>query len=294
MNPTDVIRRTITSLQPDEKIRRIALEMFLEAVKHANTYGSDKWGVYYETDRVRLLVGVFIVFTIHRGRLWLALDKSLLEEAAGKRKALEKTASWQWDTEDYPEYFLVPSKNGFYVPGPDHAEIWPIIRELHFKFIENAAKKYNQLRKSSQPKHNPALLAYLRAELGQSVPEPNYDEPVTFRLPEEIPDEPSFPEGSKKKVTVNAYERNPKARKECIAYYGTSCVVCGFNFAEVYGEIGEGFIHVHHLKPLSDIGAEYEVDPINDLRPVCPNCHAMIHKRNPPYTIEEMKRLLRM
>ncbi len=36
--------------------------------------------------------------------------------------------------------------------------------------------------------------------------------------------------------------------------------------------MGEGFIHVHHLKPLSEVGYEYRVDPIRDLRPVCPNC----------------------
>ncbi len=59
-----------------------------------------------------------------------------------------------------------------------------------------------------------------------------------------------------------------------------------------YGQIGEGFIHVHHLKPLSEIGQEYEVDPIEDLRPVCPNCHAMLHRKKPPYTIEQLKDLI--
>jgi 5-methylcytosine-specific restriction enzyme A len=55
------------------------------------------------------------------------------------------------------------------------------------------------------------------------------------------------------------------------------------------GDIGKGFIHVHHLTQLSDIGQGYEVDPVKDLRPVCPNCHAMLHKKNPPYTIDEIK-----
>ncbi|RJP53738.1 MAG: hypothetical protein C4583_03945 [Anaerolineaceae bacterium] len=96
-------------------------------------------------------------------------------------------------------------------------------------------------------------------------------------------------EGAVKKVTVNAYERNPKARKACISHYGFSCTVCGMNFEKMYGEVGKKYIHVHHLKLVSDIKEEYEVDPINDLRPVCPNCHAMIHRQNPPYSIDEVK-----
>lgn len=99
-------------------------------------------------------------------------------------------------------------------------------------------------------------------------------------------------EGKLYEITLTRHERNPKARKKCLEHYGTDCYVCGFNFEQVFGEIGKDFIHVHHLLPLSEISQEYEVDPINDLRPVCPNCHAMIHKNNPPFTIEEIKNLL--
>jgi predicted HNH restriction endonuclease len=99
-------------------------------------------------------------------------------------------------------------------------------------------------------------------------------------------------EGAKRQITVNAYERNPAARKQCIAYYGSSCLVCDINFERVYGSLGKDYIHVHHLKPLSEIGEQYLVDPIVDLRPVCPNCHAILHKRNPPYTIEELKDII--
>ncbi|MDJ0530571.1 MAG: HNH endonuclease, partial [Microcystis sp. M53600_WE12] len=70
------------------------------------------------------------------------------------------------------------------------------------------------------------------------------------------------------------------------------CFVCGFDFSKVYGELGDGFIHVHHLRPLSEIKQQYRVDPINDLRPVCPNCHAMIHRRTPPLSIKELQEVL--
>ncbi|MBX3613144.1 MAG: HNH endonuclease, partial [Burkholderiaceae bacterium] len=96
-------------------------------------------------------------------------------------------------------------------------------------------------------------------------------------FPDEVESE-SFIEGAKRTVTVNAFERAPRARAVCIKYWGCKCVVCAFDFSVRYGPIGEGFIHVHHIKPLSEIGKDYVLDPIRDLRPVCPNCHAMLHR----------------
>ena len=98
-----------------------------------------------------------------------------------------------------------------------------------------------------------------------------------------------YSEGATRSVTVNVFERDPSAREACIDHYGLTCVVCGFSFADFYGEIGEGFVHVHHLRELAAIGHEYEVDPIKDLRPVCANCHAMIHREMPAISIEELQ-----
>ncbi|MEJ5203591.1 MAG: HNH endonuclease [Anaerolineales bacterium] len=103
----------------------------------------------------------------------------------------------------------------------------------------------------------------------------------------------TYYEGAKRQVAVNVYERNLGARMVCIQHYGVNCSVCGFNFEETYGKIGIGYIHVHHIKPLSQIGKNYKLNPITDLRPVCPNCHAMIHQRNPPYSIEELRSMLK-
>lgn len=111
--------------------------------------------------------------------------------------------------------------------------------------------------------------------------------------PDEIDSSVTFQEGTPKQVIVNVYERNPEARAICIQRYGAICSVCNLDFGKKYGEIGKGFIHVHHLKPVS-MSKGYELNPINDLRPVCPNCHAMLHKRKPePYTIDELKVLLK-
>jgi len=110
--------------------------------------------------------------------------------------------------------------------------------------------------------------------------------------PDEIPVAEKLLEGVKKQVTVNSFERNPKARQECINHLGIDCCVCGFNFKKIYGEIGADFIHVHHLTQLSAIGEQYEINPIEELRPVCPNCHSMLHRKSSPYTIEELKEII--
>ena len=102
-----------------------------------------------------------------------------------------------------------------------------------------------------------------------------------------------LPEGYKREFSASTYERNPLARKICMDHYGYICVVCSFNFLEKYGEIGDKYIHVHHIKPIYEIKKEYMIDPIEDLRPICPNCHAMIHRHKPALTIESLKNLLK-
>lgn len=101
-----------------------------------------------------------------------------------------------------------------------------------------------------------------------------------------------YKEGKSISIIVNKYERDPAARKKCIEHFGIKCQICNFDFFKIYGDLGKDFIHVHHKKPISEIGEEYEVNPINDLIPVCPNCHAMLHRRKPAYTVEEIIRLI--
>lgn len=109
----------------------------------------------------------------------------------------------------------------------------------------------------------------------------------------DIDEQTVYMEGRSNQMTLTKYERNPYARKACIDHYGLSCSVCDFNFEQVYGDIGKTVIHIHHLTQVAKVGKQYSVDPIKDLRPVCPNCHAMIHKRKEVISIEELKSLIR-
>lgn len=103
----------------------------------------------------------------------------------------------------------------------------------------------------------------------------------------------SFYEGRLKEVRLTKPERNPRARAACLHHYGSQCLCCGMTFERVYGEDAARLVVVHHLKPLGAAHGQREVDPVQDLRPVCPNCHAVIHLTNPPLSIDAVRSRLR-
>jgi 5-methylcytosine-specific restriction protein A len=111
-------------------------------------------------------------------------------------------------------------------------------------------------------------------------------------LPEELDATERYSEGTRRQIYVNAIERSGKAREACVRHHGLDCVVCGFNFGRAFGKLGERFIHVHHLVPLAVSQGGRQIDPVRDLVPVCPNCHAMIHQVTPPLEIDQLRSLL--
>lgn len=126
-----------------------------------------------------------------------------------------------------------------------------------------------------------------RSQKIRPFPSLNQETVRNTELPETL-----YLEGAQKQILCNRYERNPKARARCIAAQGTACKVCGFDFGIAFGEPFAGKIEVHHIKPISEIGEEYVVDPLRDLVPVCPNCHRMLHsKAEGVYSIDELKAL---
>lgn len=130
------------------------------------------------------------------------------------------------------------------------------------------------------------LLDYIR-----NIFDSNYDD----FFPETIPSTIEVFEGIRQSVMVNKYERSSVARSMCIEYHGCTCKICDFDFERFYGEAGKGFVHVHHLIPIHKIGREYRVDYKADLMPVCPNCHAMLHKKHNGIELspDELRRLLK-
>lgn len=99
-------------------------------------------------------------------------------------------------------------------------------------------------------------------------------------------------EGRQIEVQNTTYERNQEARTICLDRFGYNCSVCDFSFEQKYGIIGRKFIHVHHINPISEFKHEYIIEPEKDLRPVCPNCHYMLHSVDPPLSIEHLKKII--
>ncbi|MEM3192780.1 MAG: HNH endonuclease [Candidatus Parvarchaeota archaeon] len=115
-----------------------------------------------------------------------------------------------------------------------------------------------------------------------------------FYYDEETPAPETFEEGNLTERSAIYYERNPDARAEAIRIHGSSCMVCGFNFENFYGEWGTGYAEVHHIIPLSDTRTNRETNPETDLIVVCSNCHRMIHHfRHHVLTPNELKQKVR-
>lgn len=112
-------------------------------------------------------------------------------------------------------------------------------------------------------------------------------------FPDEVDRSFQLWEGAVSQVLVNRYERNPVARQQCLDHYGYTCQACEVSMEQTYGELGRDFIHVHHKVPVSEVGESYEVDPINDLVPVCPNCHAMLHRKEETLSVEVLREIIR-
>lgn len=139
-------------------------------------------------------------------------------------------------------------------------------------------------------------ILFTEAELSEArrrlsrLPQEAWPAPRMSPFPEEVEAVLEYAEGAVRKITVNQYERSQEARAACLRHHGTRCVVCKVDLEEPYGELGRGFIHVHHLYPLAGPGLRRRVNPKTDLVPVCPNCHAMLHRMSPPLDVEDLKR----
>lgn len=128
-------------------------------------------------------------------------------------------------------------------------------------------------------------------EVAGFAPAPNFPYPAPS---DEIALE-SRVEGEKKSYYGERYERDLKLRQQAIAVHGLVCKVCGFDFEIAYGVYAKGYIHIHHVTPISDFDGPKFVDPKKDLIPLCANCHSIIHrKRDATLSVEDLKAKLRV
>ena len=128
------------------------------------------------------------------------------------------------------------------------------------------------------------LIGYLR---GNNSDEINYEN-ESIQVESE-----GYSEGRKIGYYTTRYERDPRNRKEAIRIHGTKCMICGFDFEEKYGELGRGYIEVHHVKPLASLDEEVIINPEADLICICANCHRMLHRfKGYMITTEELRDII--
>ena len=163
-------------------------------------------------------------------------------------------------------------------------QTWKELQENKFIFSDYQSHE-NKFRAFLEKLKNDSTVANERAS-GSAMYPSDYDEPTSNPTENEA----DLWEGSTVSVRVNKYERNKLARKKCIEHYGSKCYICNFDFGEKYGAKYSGFIHIHHIVPISKIKKEYVVDPIKDLIPVCPNCHSVIHFSDDVLSIDDIKK----
>ena len=205
-----------------------------------------------------------------------------------------------FEIENAPETFTV-----CVAAGLQQADVTEKLLQEYFGKTERSEKssgycilRQNLYRAGNQAENRPQALSewlntdfvWLRKELRKLAADPSYH-PQPFP----IPAAETYTEGRPLTKESLAWERDPRARRKCIAIHGTACAVCGFDFGKTYGPEYAGKIEVHHLHPLSEIREEHETDPVRDLVPVCPNCHRMLHS-NPDggvFSVEELKELMK-
>ncbi len=172
----DEAERFVVSVLPEAGIRQECLTMFADAVEEAHRCGRDRWAVTRTAEKVRLIVGHVIVCTFRdrpeHGPVWMALDEELLG-TSNHRSLLERSGDWEWDVDQYPRYATIRSRNGYYSPSEKHAELWPMIRRLHFEAIRKAAD-HRAMDPRTSKGHSPEILRYIEKELGRQLPDPLY------------------------------------------------------------------------------------------------------------------------
>jgi 5-methylcytosine-specific restriction enzyme A len=269
----------------------------LNAVAHsirlAHHSAPSKWGLRLDSDSIMLKVGFVEVLQVGKAIDSIeGLGASWFHELVHRDLVPQKVRRDRHLLFSQTPYFNARNCETCDMDLSRAARTYEALIPAHEAAIRIASCGHR--RTDTAQDHSPGLVTYILREIGSLVMQPSYatghpTEPL--RLPEELGAE--FEEGAAVSVRVNRYERDAKAREYCVKHHGTACSVCGLSLADQYGPQVIGLIHVHHLTPLGARRKSARVDPIRDLRPVCPNCHAVIHSTSPPRTLEQVSQMMR-
>ncbi len=260
--------------------RRAAARFLADAIRQAASV-SPAWAITMDADSIRLNVGPARLMNFWDAHVWFTTTVPQLTRIPNRLQDL---------SQGHFVYKSIPVESRQYtVRSSQLVRLPKEIRASVFSYIHAAAA--GRSRSSWYKFHSPGVVQFLESYLGTGLPNPEFIE-GSASDPLDEPSGSLFVEGAVKRVSRNAYERSPAARAACLGHYGATCFACRVNLVERYGEVAREVIHVHHLIPLHTISSSYRVDPIRDLRPLCPNCHSVVHAQSPAISPEELGRIL--
>lgn len=229
---------------------------------------------------------VVYVVTVRNGKLFL-LGRMVVEEIIDYEEACERLDYDPWEAEFHA---IASSSTPMAIDNEIPVKTVKKLRAVRADEIR-PLKFVDHERLDRQALRGVVEITPESADLLDDFLEPS--DTVDTNEPGEITSGKECVEGATKKVFVNRFERNQRARAACIEEYGARCFVCGFDFGVKYGDLGNGFIEVHHKVPLASVRNDYVVNPISDLVPLCSNCHRMVHLLGEgEETLEELKRIV--
>ncbi len=247
-----VLERTL----PDPSVRRAFESVLAEAIVFAHEQNPASWGITLYPDKLRLNVGQVEVIVLTSEGMYLVVDDSAVTQAT-------KSTFGSFLSDAGIHYPSVPSPQiCCRIPDRDFLFAYPDLRNAHFAYIAQAARRSTPFRRS----FSPGIIRYLRCTTSCDIPFPAYFKDVHGSNDESRSPRFYF-EGAVRQITSKRYERDLNARAACVAHHGAKCFVCEMDFGVVYGPDAKDFIHVHHLMPLSEHNGEHSVDPVKDMHP---------------------------
>ena len=277
------------SLFRTEGARRAVAEFLADVIERAATTTTN-WSITLDADSVRVNVGLVRLFALCEDQIWFCAVGNMPDKLPSYLEDLSKGRVV------YPSVRIASRQ--YQLKAGDVSRLPTRFQAAALDYV-SAAGTGRTGRSVTDRAHSPGVLRFLESFLGRPMPESPADSNPSKSPAAEVhllstEGDPSlvFHEGATIRVYVDAYERNPKAREACLRYWGRTCFVCRFDYGKTYGEFADGYIHVHHLKPLAEIKERYRVDPKKDLRPVCPNCHAALHIGGECRDVEAFRREL--
>lgn len=265
------------------KHQSVVLRRLARSIIAANGVAPSKWGVRLSRNSIMLKVGFVEVLQFGRGWFHQLVSVEHIPASFYRRYR----ANFH-----HPRYVNAPGCTAYDSEIAEAVDRFKILWPAHQKAIQIASR--SRIHTTTARDHSQSVVEFLSRDLSVQLPQPDYAQPSMPRVggaSGTSRQKSPLSEGAPTQVLASRFERNRAARQRCIEYHGTRCIACGIDLTERYGPAAAGLIHVHHLEPLSASRRQYKVDPVRDLRPVCPNCHAVIHLTDPPRTISQVRRL---